>query len=174
MSYSKEQKRRRWILTIFGSKIFSFPKIYKMRIRAYQKHFNIGKNPIIEHNVWITRTHGFKGSISIGNKVLFAKNVTIDYSGELVIKDGVKIASGVTIETHHRDLEAYKQGRDVNIQTKLLIEENAYIGINAIILSSCNYIGKNARVGAGAVVVKDVPDNVTVGGVPAKVIKVND
>ena len=32
-------------------------------------------------------------------------------------------------------------------------------------------IGKNAVVAAGAVVTKDVPDNVLVGGVPAKVIK---
>ena len=32
-------------------------------------------------------------------------------------------------------------------------------------------IGKNAVVAAGAVVTKDVPDNVVVGGVPAKVIK---
>ena len=32
-------------------------------------------------------------------------------------------------------------------------------------------IGKNAVVAAGTVVTKDVPDNVVVGGVPAKVIK---
>jgi acetyltransferase-like isoleucine patch superfamily enzyme len=33
-------------------------------------------------------------------------------------------------------------------------------------------IGRNAVVAAGAVVTKDVPDNVVVAGVPAKVIKV--
>lgn len=45
------------------------------------------------------------------------------------------------------------------------------MGSRAIILSSCHYIGKNARVGAGAVVTKDVSDNTIVAGVPAKVIK---
>lgn len=169
--YKKEQNVRRWILSLYSSKWFSLPKTFKMRIRAYQKHFNIGNNPIIEHDVWLTRTHGLKGLISIGNNVLLAKHVFIDYSGEVIIKDRVKIASGVNIESHHRDLEAYNRGLDVNIPTKLIIEENAYIGINAIILSSCNYIGKNVRIGAGAVVVKDIPDNAVAVGVPAKVVK---
>ena len=36
-------------------------------------------------------------------------------------------------------------------------------------------VGRNARVGAGSVVLNDVPDNVTVAGVPAKVVgKVHD
>ncbi|WP_426279390.1 hypothetical protein ACN9MN_02750 [Chryseobacterium sp. S-02] len=33
-------------------------------------------------------------------------------------------------------------------------------------------IGKNAVIAAGAVVSKDVPDNMVVGGIPAKIIKV--
>ena len=35
-------------------------------------------------------------------------------------------------------------------------------------------IGENSVVAAGAVVTKDVPDNVVVGGVPAKIIKTLD
>lgn len=45
------------------------------------------------------------------------------------------------------------------------------IGSRAIILDSCNYIGLHARIGAGAVVTKDVPDYSVVVGVPARVIK---
>lgn len=45
------------------------------------------------------------------------------------------------------------------------------IGSRAIILASCHYIGKHARVGAGAVVTHDVPDYAVVAGVPAKVIR---
>lgn len=81
------------------------------------------------------------------------------------------MAAGVSVETHHRDLQAYNEGRDVNIGTSLTIEEGAYIGTRAIILDSCNYIGKYARIGAGAVVVKDVPDYAVVVGVPAKVVR---
>ena len=112
-----------------------------------------------------------EGSIRVGKNVLLSKHVYIDYSGELEIQDNVSIANGVIIETHHRDLEAKVQGKDVNIPTSLLFCENAYIGSRAIILDSCNYIGKNARVGAGAVVTKDVPDYAVAVGVPAKVVK---
>ena len=111
------------------------------------------------------------GTLKIGNHVTLSKHVYIDYSGDVIIEDGVKITQGVIIESHHRDLEAYNQGINVNVPTKLLIRENAYIGSRAIILDSCNYIGKNVRIGAGAVVTKDIPDNAVAVGVPAKVVK---
>ena len=53
---------------------------------------------------------------------------------------------------------------------KVTIKENTWICIGAIICPGVT-IGKNAVVAAGSVVTKDVPDNVVVGGVPAKVIK---
>lgn len=142
------------------------------RTKAYQKHYNIGEDLCVEHGVELCQQHYLEGSITIGKHVLLAKNVFIDYSGEIIIKDNVKIAAGVSIETHHRDLEAYNQGKDVNIGTKLVIEEGAYIGTHAVILDSCNYIGKHARIGAGAVVVKDIPDYSVAVGVPAKVVKI--
>jgi len=62
-TYKKERNKRRWFLTIYGSKFFSFPFTFKFRIKKYQKYFNIGKNPIIENDVWIQRTHGLSGNI---------------------------------------------------------------------------------------------------------------
>lgn len=173
-TYRRQQNIRRWILSIFSSVWFSFPWSYKIRIKAYQKHFNIGKNPIIEHDVWITRTHGLEGKIEIGNNVTLAKNVFIDYSGNVIIEDGVILAAGVKIESHYRDIDAYIGGKNINIPSSILIRKKAFIGTNAIVLPPCKYIGKNSRIGAGAVVVKDVPDNAVVVGVPAKVVKYID
>lgn len=48
-----------------------------------------------------------------------------------------------------------------------LIKKGASIGSNATIIAGIT-IGENAMVGAGAVVTKDVPDNTTVAGVPAR------
>lgn len=141
------------------------------RIAAYTKHYAMGAGCFVEYGVEFSRQHHLHGTLKIGSHITFAKNVFIDYSGEVVIDDNVKFGAGVAIESHHRDLDAYKQGKDVNIPTPLHICENAYIGTHAIILDSCNYIGKHARIGAGAVVVKDIPDYSVAVGVPAKVVK---
>jgi acetyltransferase-like isoleucine patch superfamily enzyme len=169
--YKKEQTKRRWILTIFSSKWFSFPWTFKWRIKAYQKHFNIGNKPGIGRDVWITRTHGLNGKIEIGDNVTLSDYVFIDYSGNVTIKNGVIIGSGVKIESHYNDIDAYLEGKDVHIPSSIVIEEKAFIGVNALILPPCKYIGKNSRIGAGAVVINDVPDNAVAVGVPAKVVK---
>lgn len=49
------------------------------------------------------------------------------------------------------------------------MKDNAWICIGAIVCPGVT-IGKNAVVAAGAVVTKDVPDNVMVGGNPARII----
>lgn len=51
-----------------------------------------------------------------------------------------------------------------------IIGDNCFIGARAIILGAIR-VGNNVKIGAGAVVINDVPDNCTVVGVPAKVIK---
>ena len=55
------------------------------------------------------------------------------------------------------------------------IENNVYVGAGAIILQGNSkkkrVIGKNSIIGAGSVITKDVPENVTVVGSPARILK---
>ncbi len=53
----------------------------------------------------------------------------------------------------------------------IYVGNNCYISTGAIILGPVK-IGDNVTIGAGAVVTKDIPDNAVVGGVPAKIIKI--
>jgi serine O-acetyltransferase len=60
-----------------------------------------------------------------------------------------------------------------NYNKAAVVGNNVYIGPSVNIIE-CVTIGDNATIGAGAVVVKDVPANATVAGVPAKVISYNN
>lgn len=171
-AWQKDFRENRNFFIKYGNVRYEKSSLRKKRNDAYTKRYHAGINLVVEHDVNISRQHYLDGKIVIGDNVLLAKHVFIDYSGIVTIQNGVKIANGVVIESHHNDLEAYNQGKDVNIPTELVIGEKAYIGTRAIILDSCNYIGKYARIGAGAVVVKDIPDYAVAVGVPAKVVKI--
>lgn len=102
----------------------------------------------------------------IENDVQIGNNVTIK-SG-VFIWDGVRIADDVFIgpnvsftnDKHPRS----KQYPEKFLST--IIEQGASIGANATLLPNIK-IGKNAMVGAGAVVTKDIPENAIVVGNPA-------
>lgn len=51
-----------------------------------------------------------------------------------------------------------------------VIKDNVYIGAKATIIGGVT-IGNSAKIGAGAVVITDVPDGCSAVGVPAKIIK---
>ena len=148
------------------------PELTAKRRQAYTNFFKTGKDLHVQYNVEIRREHYLEGTLKIGNNVLLAKNVFLDYSGELIIQDNVKLAHGVIVETHD-----HKIFSDPNVSvkkaypTKLVISEGAIIGARAVILPSCHYIGKHARIGAGAVVTKDIPDYAVAVGVPARVVR---
>ena len=54
--------------------------------------------------------------------------------------------------------------------TEIFVGDNCYVGTGSTILGPIK-IGNNVTIAAGAVVTKDVPDNVVVAGVPARIVK---
>lgn len=171
--YAKEQGYYRRIMAFYGSEIFSFPHIYKLKLAAYTKAFSAGKDFRIGNRVKIYRTHGLTGKLSIGSHVFLTDDVTVDYSGELIIEDNVTISEGTKVYSHKHDL--YKLAHRISpnaIPVTTRIEEGAWIGAGSIILGGVT-IGHHAVVGAGSVVTHDVAPLTIVGGNPAKFIKDN-
>lgn len=139
------------------------------RNKAYAKFFNTGKDLHVQYNVEIRREHFLFGTISIGEDVLLAKNVFIDYSGDLKLEDRVKVSDGAVIETHrHEFIPGSKKQKA--IPTKVVLEEGAWIGQKAIICEDCKRIGRFAQIGAGAVVRNPIPPYAIVVGNPAKIV----
>ncbi len=54
--------------------------------------------------------------------------------------------------------------------TPVILEDDVLVGANAVIVEGC-HIGKGAVIGAGSIVLNDVPAGVVVAGNPAKIIK---
>lgn len=55
----------------------------------------------------------------------------------------------------------------------VVVEDNVLIGANAVVVEGV-HIGQGAVIAAGSVVLEDVPDNMVVAGVPARIIKKKD
>ena len=95
------------------------------------------------------------------------ENVTFDtnYPYDIIIEKGVRLTVGCAIVTHFMNSQSgtYTRG-------KVVIKENAYLGMNTLVVKPVT-IGKNAIVGAGSIVTKDIPDNEVWAGNPARFIK---
>lgn len=113
-------------------------------------------------------------STDCGKNTTFGKNVFVNAGckfqdqGGLTIGDGTQIGHNVVIATLNHDF--HPDRREGIIPSPVVLERNVWIGSNATILPGVT-VGENSVVAAGAVVSKDVPANVIVGGVPAKVIR---
>lgn len=92
--------------------------------------------------------------------------------GGITIEDEVLIGPRVNLVTESHPLNP--NDRRALTTKPITIKQRAWIGAGATILPGVT-VGENAVVAAGAVVSKDVPNNMIVGGVPARVIKsIND
>lgn len=111
---------------------------------------------------------------NFGKFISIRKNVFINHAcsfldmGGITIEDEVLIGPKVNLITENHPIDP--NDRRALMTKPILIKRRAWIGAGATILSGVT-VGENAVVAAGAVVSKDVPDNVIVGGIPAKIIK---
>ncbi len=109
-----------------------------------------------------------KTGIEIHPGATIGHNLFIDHGNGIVIGETTII--GNNVELFH----GVTLGGTTSSQSKRhpTIEDNVLIGCNATILGNIT-IGKNSKVGAKALVLKDMPSNATIVGIPAHIIKIN-
>ena len=110
----------------------------------------------------------FGKNITIGKNVFINAGCKFQDQGGIFIDDEALIGHGVVLATLNHDMDPEK--RQALHPAPVRIGKRVWIGANATICPGVT-IGDNAVVAAGAVVVKDVPADTIVGGVPAKIIR---
>lgn len=106
-------------------------------------------------------------NISIGKNVFINSGCKFQDQGAITIGDNCLIGHNVIITTLNHVEEPSK--RQWLIPKPVKIENNVWIGANVTIVPSVS-IGANSIIGAGSVVVKDIPPNSVAVGNPCKVI----
>lgn len=110
-----------------------------------------------------------KTGIEIHPGAKIGKNLFIDHGMGVVIGETAEIGDNVTM-FHGVTLGGI--GGEGNVKRHPTVEDNVMIGAGAKILGPIT-IGKGSKIGANAVVLKDVPPYSTVVGIPGKVVKSN-
>lgn len=87
--------------------------------------------------------------------------------------DFTHIAKGCKVGANCEVLPGVVLGKKSGIDSLAIVGDNCFLGLGVKILGAVS-IGNNVIVGANSVVTKDIPDNAVVGGVPAKIIRINE
>lgn len=116
-------------------------------------------------------------NISIGKHVIIRPTTMLfastDSDAKIIIEDGAMLGSGVHIyvTTHsygNINVPIIEQG--YYKAKSVVLKKGCWIGSNTIILPGVT-IGENSVVGAGSVVIKDIPDRFLAMGNPAKILR---
>ena len=148
------------VLTYPGAKAVFFHKIANF--------FAIAKFHLVARI--ISQFSRFLTGIEIHPRANIGKNLFIDHGMGVVIGETSEIGDNVTIY-HMATLggisPSINSNEQRNIKRHPTLKDNVVVGSGAQILGPVT-VGKNAKIGANAVVTKDVPDNAVMVGIPAK------
>ena len=148
--------------------ILTYPGVKAIFLHRIANFFSVAKFDLIAR--MISQFSRFLTGIEIHPKAKIGKNLFIDHGMGVVIGETSEIENNVTIY-HSVTLGGISPSIDSesqrNIKRHPTLKDNVVIGSGAQILGPV-LIGKNAKVGANAVVTKDVPENAVMVGIPAK------
>ena len=128
--------------------------------------------PTADETTWIESPfhcdYGY--NMAIGRNFYVNHGVTILDCNRIRIGHNCLIAPHVCISAAAHPVSATSRSRGDEYTAPISIGDNCWIGANATICPGIE-IGDNVVIGAGAVVTKSVPDNVVIGGVPARILR---
>ena len=150
------------------SVVLTYPGVKAVFLHRIANFFAVAKFDLIAR--MISQFSRFMTGIEIHPKAKIGKNLFIDHGMGVVIGETSDIGDNVTIY-HMATLGGISPSinSDDQRETKRhpTLQDNVVVGSGAQVLGPIT-IGKNAKIGANAVVTKDVPENGVMVGIPAK------
>ena len=150
------------------SVVLTYPGVKAVFLHRIANFFAVAKFDLIAR--MISQFSRFMTGIEIHPKAKFGKNLFIDHGMGVVIGETSDIGDNVTIY-HMATLGGISPSINSEDQRETkrhpTLQDNVVVGSGAQVLGPIT-IGKNAKIGANAVVTKDVPENGVMVGIPAK------
>ena len=132
---------------------------YRVAHKLYlKKHYFLAR--------WISQKAARKTGIEIHPGATIGKGLFIDHGSGVIIGETAIIGDNVTL---YQGVTLGGTGKETGKRHPTL-EDNVMVSAGAKILGSFT-IGENSKIGAGSVVLKPVPANCTVVGVPGRIVK---
>ena len=150
------------------SVVLTYPGVKAVFFHQIANFFSVAKFDLIAR--MISQFSRFLTGIEIHPKAKIGKNLFIDHGMGVVIGETSEIGDNVTIY-HMVTLGGISPSIDSdnqrNVKRHPTLKDNVVVGSGAQVLGPV-VVGKNAKIGANAVVTKDVPENAVMVGIPAK------
>jgi len=148
--------------------ILTYPGVKAVFFHRIANFFSVAKFDLVAR--MISQFSRFLTGIEIHPKANIGKNLFIDHGMGVVIGETSEIGDNVTIY-HMATLGGISPSIDSDNQRDVkrhpTLKDNVVVGSGAQVLGPV-VVGKNAKIGANAVVTKDVPENAVMVGIPAK------
>ena len=115
---------------------------------------------------WISQRAARKTGIEIHPGAQIGKGLFIDHGNGVIIGETAIIGDNVTL---YQGVTLGGTGKETGKRHPTL-RDNVMVSAGAKVIGSCT-IGENSKIGAGSVVLEEVPPNCTVVGVPGRIVK---
>lgn len=135
---------------------------YRIAHRLHKrKHYFVAR--------WISQRAARKTGIEIHPGAIIGKGCFIDHGNGIVIGETAILGDNITL---YQGVTLGGSGKEKGKRHPTL-KNNVMIGAGTRVLGAI-VIGENSRIGAGSVVLKDIPDNCTVVGIPGEIVRNHD
>ena len=150
------------------SVVLTYPGVKAVFFHQIANFFSVAKFDLVARMV--SQFSRFLTGIEIHPKAKIGKNLFIDHGMGVVIGETSEIGDNVTIY-HSVTLGGISPSIDSDSQRDVkrhpTLKNNVVVGSGAQVLGPVT-VGENAKIGANAVVTKNVPENAVMVGIPAK------